>query len=223
MLLINDKTSLENVINKYKCYATDYDGTIIDSMPMWLNFASRYLESKHIKANSDLDMKMKYISNLDAARIIHEEYGVHSSANDVLNDINSFISLVYPSIPLKNNSKYFLKLLKENGKNLLSSATPKQLLESSANSQNILMYYDDIYSSSDLDLSKESGKLFSYILEKENIKPDELLVIEDSIMAMKACHKLGISTLIVYDNSNKDDMDLISKYATYYVNLETLK
>ncbi len=223
MLLINDKTELLNIIKKYKCFATDYDGTIIDSMPMWLSFASRYLADKGIKSNPDLDMKMKYISNLDAARIIHDEYNVHNNAYEVLDDINCFIEKVYPFIPLKNNSLLFLKILKENGKNLLSSATPKSLLISSAKSLDILSYYDDIYSSSDLDLSKESGKLFSYILEKENIKSDELLVIEDSIMAMKACHKLGIPTLIVYDDSNKDNLDLIKQYATYYVNLETLK
>ncbi len=223
MIIINDKNELINVIKKYKCYATDYDGTIIDSMPIWLNFASRYLEAKGIKLKNDIDSKMKYISNLDAARIIHEDYNLLSSTKEVLDDINKFMEEVYPTIKLKKNSLYFLNLLNSSGKNLLSSATPESLLLSSATSQNILTFYSDIYSSSDLDLSKESGKLFAHILKEEGLNNKDLLVIEDSILAMRACYNMGIDTLIVYDDTNKNNMDLIKQYATYYVNLESLE
>jgi len=213
---------LKKVISKYYCYATDYDGTIIDSMPTWYHFASRYVESKGLTPKPGLDDSIKYKSNIDAARKIYEDYHILQNAAEVCEDINKFMFDVYPTLPLKKNSLELLKLLSISGRNLLSSATPEVLLVPSAKAQQIIGYYKDIYSASDLDRSKESGALFKYILREESICRDQLLVIEDSITAMKICKKMKIDTLIVADYSNKNDMKDIKKYATYYADITNL-
>lgn len=222
MKIIKTFNELEEVLKKYKCYATDYDGTIIDSMPMWESFASRYILSKGLKPKDDLDQKIKYLSNYDAAKIIFNDYHVLESIDKIYDDINEFVIELYPTINFKDGSPKLLELLDNNGKNLLSSATPEFMLRLSTDALNITNKYKNIYSSSDLHKSKESGELFSFILEKEKINNKELLVIEDSILAMKACKKMGIDTLMILDYSNKDDFELIAKDGTYFVDLSML-
>lgn len=223
MKVISTWAELKTILSKYHCYATDYDGTIIDSMPTWNHFASNYLKSKGITPKEGLDESIKYKSNMDAARIIHNDYKILSNEYLVCEDINRFMYEVYPTLPLKPNSQAFLELLNECGRNLLSSATPESLLIPSCKALGILDYYKEIYSSSDLDKSKESGKLFKYILKEEDIDRNNLLVIEDSILAMKRCKKMKIDTLIVKDYSNNNDMPLIKKYATYFCDIENIK
>ncbi len=220
MKVISTKEELKEILGKYYCYATDYDGTIIDSMPLWHHFASEYLKSKGIDAEPLLDTKMKYISNLDAARIIYNKYHILNNSTEVCDDINRFMQNKYKTIPLKKGAKEFLELLSRSGRNLLSSATRQSLLMLSLRALGILGYYKDIYSSSDLDKSKESGELFKYIIKEENIKRNNMLVIEDSILAMKICKKMKIDTLIVKDYSNRNYLDDINKYATYYIDIE---
>ena len=223
MKVISTWAELKTILSKYRCYATDYDGTIIDSMPTWNHFASNYIKSKGITPKEGLDESIKYKSNLDAARIIYNDYKILSNEYEVCEDINRFMYEVYPTLPLKPNSQAFLELLNESGRNLLASATPESLLIPSCKALGILDYYKEIYSSSDLDKSKESGKLFKYILKEEDIDRSNLLVIEDSILAMKRCKKMKIDTLIVKDYSNKNDMALIEKYAKYFCDIENLK
>lgn len=219
MIRITNKDELQAVLDKYKCYATDYDGTIIDSMKMWNEFATNYVLSKGITPKKDLDKKIKYVSNYDAAKIIRADYNIGDSDEWVCDDINKFIEDIYPKIPLKKGSDIFLDMLDGSGKNLLSSATPESLLRSSANALGIINKYKYIYSSSDLRKSKESCELFEHIILKEKIKREELLVIEDSTLAMKACYKNGIDTLIVSDFSNLENEAEIEEYATYFVDL----
>lgn len=222
MKIIKTWNELKEILLKYYCYATDYDGTIIDSMPLWHHFASNYLKSKGIEPIGDIDKDFKYISNLDAGKYIHNKYNIFSNGYEVCEDINKFIYDSYVKIGLKKNSLDFLKMLSQSGRNLLSSATPECLLVPSCKALGILGYYKDIYSSSDLDKSKESGELFKYIIKEENIKRNNLLVIEDSILAMKKCYKLKIDTLIVSDDSNKSNYKEIIKYATYFVDIKNL-
>lgn len=222
MITINTKEELVDILNKYKAYATDYDGTIIDSMHMWNKFASSYVRSKGIEPKNDLDNKIKYLSNLDAAKIIHDDYNMKESVEYIYDDINNFVWDVYPTIDFKKGSSEFLNILSKSNRNYLSSATPKILLELSLDALKINDKYNGIYSSSDLGKSKESGELFLHIIKNEKIGKEDLLVIEDSILAMKKCYELGIDTLIVLDYSNKYNISDIEKYATYFVDLSKL-
>lgn len=222
MIEIKSKEELQALLNKYKCYATDYDGTIIDSMQMWNEFARKYVLSKGKELINDIDSKIKYLSNYDAAVIIHNDYNILNNPLEVYEDINKFVEDIYPTIKLKKGSDTFLDMLDKSGKNLLSSATPESLLRLSCEALGIIDKYKYIYSSSDLKKSKESCELFKHIIECEGIDKGELLVIEDSILAMKACYNEGIDTLIVADYSNKDNYTDIVKYATYFVDLSII-
>lgn len=55
-------------------------------------------------------------------------------------------------------------------------------------------YFDRIFLSCDLHLSKPDTKIFEKVLQKTEIKPEETLFIDDSEANCKAAESLGIST-----------------------------
>lgn len=60
--------------------------------------------------------------------------------------------------------------------------------------KNVNDYFDRIFLSCDLHLSKPDIKIFEKVLQKTEIKPEETLFIDDSEANCKAAEKLGIST-----------------------------
>lgn len=50
-----------------------------------------------------------------------------------------------------------------------------------------------------------------------NAKPEETLVFEDILVAIKTAHNAGFKAVAVYDKSSKNDMDDILKSADFFV------
>ncbi|MCR5112749.1 MAG: HAD family phosphatase [Acholeplasmatales bacterium] len=206
-------------------YILDYDGTLIDSMPIWYGFATKYLEYMGIKAKPGLDDRIKYLSNYDTAKILNYEYNLNMTDREVLDSINKFVLTVYPSIPLKEGALEFLNELKRRNKKIyLLSATPKSLLLMSMKALGIRDYFIDIYSSSDLRLSKETGSAFTYVIDAIKANRTNVLIVEDSTLALVACKKLNYNILMMKDFSNKDKEEFIlSKTKDYYTLNEILE
>ena len=61
---------------------------------------------------------------------------------------------------------------------------------------------DNIYLSSMIGLAKPNKEYFLYILDKENIKPDELLFLDDRENNIINSSELGINTIRVYPDTN---------------------
>ena len=71
---------------------------------------------------------------------------------------------------------------------------------------------DDIYLSSIIKVAKPHKEYFEYILDKENISPNELLFLDDKEMNILNSNSLGINTIKV----NKDT-DLLEEIAKFMV------
>ncbi|MBR6113218.1 MAG: HAD-IA family hydrolase [Bacilli bacterium] len=69
---------------------------------------------------------------------------------------------------------------------------------------------DDIYLSSLIGLAKPNKDYFKYILDKENIKPNELLFLDDREKNIANSSELGINTIFV--NSKTNILEEIKKF-----------
>jgi len=137
--------------------------------------------------------------------------------------INDYIYLKYRTIKLKDNAIKLLDALKNNGKRIyILSATPTELLKMNMEYNNILGYFNRIYSSSDLRLSKEDGSAFKYVLGEINGNYLNTIVIEDSVPAMDACIANDINILMVSDFSNKNNQKYINSKGKKLYNLSML-
>lgn len=70
-------------------------------------------------------------------------------------------------------------------------------------------YVDKIYSSATLQLRKPDPKIFKFVLEAENISPNEALFIDDKLRNTVVAEKLGIKS-IVYKNPKQLHSELLS-------------
>ena len=69
---------------------------------------------------------------------------------------------------------------------------------------------DDIYLSSLIGLAKPNKDYFNYVLDKENINPEEMLFLDDREKNVLSSKELGINTIFV--NSDTNILEEIEKH-----------
>lgn len=207
-------------LKNYKLFIVDYDGTILNSMPMWNTLLSRFLKHNNVITDIDIDKISEEQTNHESVEYIRSHFFNDLTFNEMANKMYDFVRKEYIKQELKPNAIKLLTKLKENGRVVLFSATSLELLTDSFNTNNVQNYFDYIYSASNMGTTKTNGIGFLKVLEKENINIKDALVVEDIYHAIAGAKKQNIDTLAIFDNQNH--WDEIKITATYNLNLEDL-
>ena len=73
----------------------DADGTILDTMPVWLSLGRRYLETIGIAADASLDKKLFGTTVSEAVGYIRKEYNITAPEDEIISNILSMIEGFY--------------------------------------------------------------------------------------------------------------------------------
>lgn len=215
-------SSLNNLdyLKKYKLFIVDYDGTILDSMGMWSKLLSNFLKDEGIEFDVDIDELAKEQTNHESVKYMNEHYFKDLSFDELADKMYSYVRKEYVKQVLKPNATKLLTELKKHGRVVLFSATAIELLNDSFKTNNVNEYFDYIYSASDLGTTKTNGVGYEVIIDYENAKKEEVLVVEDVYHGIEGARFKSIDTLAIYDKQKH--WDDIKKISTYNLVLEEL-
>ena len=207
-------------LNKYKLFIVDYDGTLIDSMGMWRHLLSSFLKDNNISFDVDIDEISKEQTNSESVKYIHDNYFSNITYKELENKMYEYVKKQYVLQKEKLGAKAFLKELKKYGKVVLFSATANGLLNDSFKTTGLDEYLDYVYSASNMNTTKTNGIGFLKIIELENVKKEDTLVVEDIYHAIKGAKEQGFDSLAIYDN--QDDWNEIINISNYNLNYKDL-
>ena len=207
-------------LKNYKLFIVDYDGTILNSMPMWNTLLSRFLKANNIVTDIDIDKMSVEQTNSESVEYMRAHFFQKLTFDELANKMYDFVRVQYVKQILKPNAEKLLAKLKKNGRVVLFSATAHELLNDSFETNNINKYFDYIYSASAMGTSKTNGVGFLKVLEKEGYDLKDTLVVEDVRHAIEGAKLQNIDTLAIYDNQKH--WEDIKRIATYNLNLEDL-
>ena len=207
-------------LKKYKLFIVDYDGTILDSMNMWKTTLSNFLKSENIIFDEDIDEVAKEQTNIESVKYINEKYFPNLSFDELSIKMYDFVRKEYVKQELKENANILLKEIKNIGKVVLFSATATELLNDSFKVNNIDNYFDFVYSASEMNTTKVDGIGFNKVLELEDIKKEDALIIEDVFHAIKGAKLQNFDVLAIYDNQRS--WNKIISVADYNLDLSKL-
>ena len=197
----------------------DVDGTLLDSMHVWLNPMDELFEKYNFKL-SDLPKEKKgeleSYSFSDMCHFIADNLATDMSFDDVIDYLISNIEDSYKnSLELKPGIREFLdKLKEENIKMSVASSTDFKFLEMALKRLGIFDYFE-FFATPDLtNLTKADKKYWEYSISKHGLEPDQLVLFDDALYAIKAAKSAGIKTIGVKDfPHNKGEWDDIVKEA----------
>lgn len=182
----------------------DVDGTILDSMHIWIEPQNR-LFSKYGFTLEDLKKEEK--GNIEALSVEAMcQYIVDEIAKDMTFDQvrQYFEDVIYDAykdnlMPKPGNLE-ILKKLKDLGFSMsVASSTPYTYLEMALKRLGIYDYFDFFATPELLDMKKSDPAFWQYSIKKHGAKPSDCVLFDDALYAIKAAKKEGIMTVGLED------------------------
>lgn len=216
----------------------DMDGTLIDSIGIWnavdkalirkLGYNGDISEVEIQKQRDDILKKYSKYENpyLEYSKWLGKKYGSELSEEKILN-LRYEISQDYLTnlIDYKINADKFIKKLKENDFILvIASTTRKPNIDvyrnknsNIINKANIDEYFTYIYTRDDVKEIKPNPEVHFNIINNLNIKKEDCLIFEDSLVGVEAAQNAGIECVAIYDKYSDSDREQINKISNYQI------
>lgn len=215
---------MKNTIDfsQYDLFIVDFDGTIVDTMTMWRDICPNFIRSVNKVPDSDVYLKITSKTNLEIARYIRDTYLTEYTYEEVTYMFFEFIKEQYIKQNLKPNAIKLLEELNRNGKTVLFSASAGMVLDVLLDKYNLRKYFNNIYSGSDLGLTKKDGSGYLEVIRCEG-GSEKALVLEDALHAIIGARTQNLDVLGILDISNRSKLEELQKNCTYLLDLETYK
>lgn len=181
----------------------DMDGTLLDSMPYWKGLGSKYLMQMGMEVPDDLEEKLETMTLDESAAYLIERFQIQESASEIIKKVLLQVSMAYQfEIPAKPGMKQVVKEEKDAGRCVvLLTTSDKSYVRPALKRTGLLSYFDAIYTAGELGMGKNGPEIFTLVCQKHGCLPQETMVYEDAIHAVKAAKQAGCHVTAVYDES----------------------
>lgn len=196
----------------------DMDGTLIDSMWVWSKIDEEYLRKRNIEVPSNLKEEIEYMSFSEVAQYFKNRFNLPDSIDEIKREWNNMAVHYYTyDVKLKPGVKQFLSLLKSKGIKIgLATSNYKLLIEIALKNNNIYHFFDSISTTDEVTRGKDFPDIYLLAAEKLNLKPEECVVFEDILPAVKGAKSAGMIVIGVHDiYSDHQKQDIINSADIY--------
>lgn len=203
----------------------DLDGTLLDSMAMWSDVDTSFLNENGITPPEGLADILKTLSFTDSAQFFIDEFHLPMTAEQIMDRIRGLVEHKYRyEVGLKPFAKEFLEEQLSLGvKMCIATANHIGLTRLALARLGILEYFEFILCCADVGKGKESPDIFLKAAEMLGTSPKDTSVIEDSLHSIKTAAKAGFYTVGIYDSlSEKDAPEMKAICSEYVMSFEEL-
>ena len=196
----------------------DLDGTLLDSMPLWLNCAERYISSLGLEPEKDLGRKLFSMNMKEGTYYLKTKYHLKFSDQEICDGVNQVIANAYKEeVPFKPGAKEFLQKLRESGTKIaLCTNTDRVIFTPALERLNAINYFDFIFTASETGMSKSKPEIFYKICLEMEAEPGNTWIFEDSLYALQTARNAGIRTCAIYDETSENDAEEIKQISSLY-------
>jgi len=197
----------------------DMDGTIMDSMSMWINIEMDYLLSLGLRPRDDF-MNVVYASNqVEIARYYQDVYGIRKTYEEISAGKDRLIEEFYFNrAKLKDGAIAVLEAFKSTGIRMcLATATDRYLVEPALHRCGVFGYFDRIFTCNEEETNKSMPDIFLRAASFLGTEVEETLVVEDALYAVRSAKRAGFPVAAVYDATADRHQESIKQLCDYYL------
>ena len=191
----------------------DLDGTLVDSMWVWNQIDIDYLNGKGHEVPHNFKNEISHLSFLQTAEYVKNRFDISDPVEKILDDWHKMAFNFYANkVKVKKGVIQFLDMLKsKNIKIALATSNSTPLLEACLKNNGIYNYFDSITITDEVSRGKNFPDVYLLAAKKLNVLPENCIVFEDIIPAVKGAKAANMTVIAVRDESSIDDEDELIK------------
>lgn len=188
----------------------DFDGTLFDSMPVWVGVREKFFNRLGITMTVDDHTFFKGLYSSQALPLAIERFGLKLTYEEILTLFFDYIGELYlaNSVP-KNDIIEFLEKLKAKGVKIgIATASGEPAIKLALEKFGMLDYFQTIYSTYTVGVAKTESRVYDVVLEELGTDKVTTWVFEDALYAAKTAKMSGYKLVGIYDESEKRQEEL---------------
>ena len=197
----------------------DMDGTLLDSMSMWMGLGADMLRSQGIEPEPDLQAKLNVLGLRQGAEYCKRAYHMTQSVDQVVDLIEQRVDHFYRSeVQAKPGVQKFLSLLKMEGVWMyVATATDRHLAEAALKHAGIDGCFRGMITCTEAGRGKDSPEIYERALVRLRSNKKDTVIFEDALHAIRTAKDAGFRVCGVYDPSAEKDQAEIRRISDYYI------
>jgi HAD superfamily hydrolase (TIGR01509 family) len=204
---------------KYKAVIFDLDGTLIDSMGIWLQVDKEYLQKRNIPIPPNLFADVPQGNSFnEICRYFKDKFDLPDSLEEIGNEWTEMVSGHYKTgLRLKPGADNLISYLDENNiKMAVGTSNSRFLAETVLRANGVLDKFACIIAGCMEIKGKPYPDIFLKAAADLNMEPSSCLVIEDTLLGIKAAHNGGMDAYAIFDEHSTHEKEKIRLEADFY-------
>ncbi|HEX3035477.1 MAG TPA: HAD family phosphatase [Thermodesulfobacteriota bacterium] len=184
-----------------KAVIFDMDGVMIDSEPLWEKTERILMAQRNIDYNPIYRDKIVGLNQNDSAKLLRETFNLPKTIEEIITErIDILLTLYEKELELVKGLTDLLEELAQKGFLLaLASSSPRRAINFVLDNFSLRDFFSVIVSGDDIQLGKPHPDIYLHTAQRLYVKPEECVVIEDSINGVKSAKAAGMTCIAVPD------------------------
>ncbi|MCT4596018.1 MAG: HAD family phosphatase [Anaeromicrobium sp.] len=212
------------MFNNIEAVIFDLDGTLVDSMWIWLDIDIEYLKRKNVDVDSIDHLKLQKdiegMSYTEVALYFKDTFNLEDSIEQIKADWLDMTREFYAEkILLKEGVKELLDNIKDNELKLgVATSNTRELVDAVLKNNEIHDYFEIIRTSCEVEKGKPHPHIYLKVAEDLGVDPQNCLAFEDTHAGVLAAKSAGMKVFAIADETSLPFKEDIMKDADRYLN-----
>ncbi len=202
-----------------KKYVFDFDGTLVDSMPAWVNTMLTILEENSITYPDNIVKIITPLGYRGTAEYFRNELKLDIPVEVLIERMNELAYEAYAyNVVAKDTVAETLKKLKEMGHSInVLTASPHLTLDICLKRNGIYDLFDNVWSCDDFNTTKSDPEIYHRTAERLGTTVSDCVFLDDNFNALSTAKSAGMEVIGVYDKSSDEYVDEITGLCGRYI------
>ena len=197
----------------------DMDGTLTESMHLWIEIGRRYLEGLGYKVSPEQNHEMTRMLLEPMALYMQDEFGLAKSQEQIIAEINKIVEPGYfEDVAVKPTVVESLEAMRERGIRMcVATATDRHLTEACLKRNGIDRFFSAIFTCGEEHCNKRTSQIYDKARAHLGTSPEETYIFEDTYVSILGAKQSGCRVVALEDRWSVKKRDLIKETADVYV------
>lgn len=199
-------------------YLFDFDGTLVDSMPVFGKMMKRILDEHDVAYPADI-VKIITPLGLQGTAKYFIELGLKKPLEQIQRLMGEYLLDAYVhDIPAKEYVIAALKQMKARGDSLnVLTASPHLTLDPCLKRLGMFDLFDNVWSCDDFKTTKADPEIYRQAAARLGKTVDRVLFLDDNYGANETAKKAGMRTCGVFDETSREYIAQIQALTDHYI------